>query len=187
MGDHRLEEWRSFLSLNIIIFDVLVLKMFLYSSSIYSTFQYISVWSSLHSSLLLSVNLWCNTMCLNFSRTQTRLMVGPCLGLGEAETDHRPHLEIPHTIPHFKHETLTQDRTVKTQECVCQVLSIEIARKPTLKCVILIHFRARHFRQLLNLLLSCYWKWVKWCSWCQVLDSEMCKCACNGHFPHIQN
>ena len=49
MGDHRLEEWLSFLSLSIIIFDVFVLKMFLYSSNS------ILVWSSLLSSLLLSL------------------------------------------------------------------------------------------------------------------------------------
>ena len=185
MEDHRLEEWRSFLSLNIIIFDVLVLKMFLYSSSIYSTFQYISVWSSLHSSLLLSVNLWCNTMCLNFSRTQTELMIGPCLLSGWD----RPPASFGNTTHHSSFQTWnidTRQNWEDTRVCLSSAC-IEIARKPTLKCVILIHFRARHFRQLLNLLLSCYWKWVKWCSWCQVLDSEMCKCACNGHFPHIQN
>jgi hypothetical protein len=60
----------------------------------------------------------------------TRLSCCWAPGLAGGETDHGPHLEIPHTIPHssmfnqFKHETLTQDRSVKTQAYVCQVLAL---------------------------------------------------------------
>ena len=125
MGDHRLEEWLSFLSLNIIIFDVFVLKMFLYSSNS------ILVWSSLLSSLLLSL-ISHHTMCLNFSRNQTQLLMGPWSGWDRD----RPRTSFGNTTHHSSFlnvqsiqtwNTDTRQICEDTRVCLSSACSLSIA------------------------------------------------------------
>ena len=165
MGDHRLEEWLSFFSLSIIIFDVFVLKMFLYSSNSFS------VWSSLLSSLLLS--LISHNVSQLFQEPDSAAD-GPLVWVRQRQTTdliwkyHTPflHSSINSNIKHWHKTDLWRHKSMFVKCLLSFNSMIDIAK-------ILLWNVSSSFISELDISDSCKiycwvvsWKRVKWCCWC---------------------
>ena len=168
MGDHRLEEWLSFLSLSIIIFDVFVLKMFLYSSII--VFWYGAL-SSPH-----CYYPWSHiTQCVStFPGTRLSCWWAPLVWVRQRQTTdliwkyHTPFL-IPQSIQTWN--TDTRQIYEDTSVCLSSACSLSIAWL-TLQDLPILNVSSSFISEL-DISDSCKiycwvvsWKRVKWCCWC---------------------